>query len=66
MGIRMAPKLTDRHINLPLFTAMRVNLAAQVLSHSVAADINVLCNLKYLPDDASATAEFITGSLESV
>ena len=28
MGIRMAPKLTDKHINLPPFTAMRVNLAA--------------------------------------
>ena len=59
MSIRMAPKLTDKHINLPPFSAMRVNLAAQILSHSVAAGINVLCNLKYLPEDASATAEFI-------
>ena len=59
MGIRMALKLTDKHINLPPFKAMRVNLAAQVLSHSVATGINVLCNLKYLPEDASATAEFI-------
>ena len=59
MSIRMAPNLTDRHINLPPFTAMRVNLAAQVLSHSVAASINALCNMGHLPDDASATAEFI-------
>ena len=59
MSIRMAPKLTDKHITLPPFTAMRVNLALQVLSHSVAASINALCNMGYLPDDASATAEFI-------
>ena len=30
--IRMAPKLTDKHITLPPFSAMRVNLAAQTLS----------------------------------
>ena len=59
MSIRMAPKLTDRHIILPPFSAMRVNLAAQTLSHSVAAGINTLCTLNYLPDDASVTAEFI-------
>ena len=35
--IQMAPKLKERHIELPPFSAMRVNLAAQVLSHSVAA-----------------------------
>ena len=55
----MAPKLTDKHITLPPFAAMRVNLAAQILSHSVAAGINILCNLGNLPDDASLTAEFI-------
>ena len=59
MSIRMAPKLTDKHITLPPFTAMRVNLATQVLSHSVAAGINALCNMEHLPDDASDTAEFI-------
>lgn len=35
--IRMAPKLTERHIHLPPFTNMRVKLATQVFSHSVAA-----------------------------
>ena len=35
--IRMAPKLTRKHIDLPAFTNMRVKLATQVLSHSVAA-----------------------------
>ena len=60
MAIRMAPKLTDKHITLPPFTAMRVNLAAQTLSHSVAAGINTLCTVKDdFPDDASAAAEFI-------
>ena len=59
MSIKMAPRLTDRHIILPPFGAMRVNLAAQVLSHSVAAGINTLCSLKEMPDEASTTAEFI-------
>ena len=44
-------------INCQLFNAF--NLAAQVLSHSVSAGINTLCALKHLPDEASATAEFI-------
>ena len=35
--IRMAPKLTRRHFDLPPFTNMRVKLATQVFSHSVAA-----------------------------
>ena len=38
-------------------SAMHVNLAAQTLRHSVAAGINTLCTLNYLPDDASVTAE---------
>ena len=29
------------------------------LSHSVAAGINTLCALKFLPDDVNATVEFI-------
>ena len=59
MSIRMAPKLTDKHITVPPFSAMWMNLAAQTLSHSVAAGISTLCALKCLHDDASATAEFI-------
>ena len=38
---------------------MRVKLATQVLSHSVAAGINALCNMGHLADEAAATAEFI-------
>ena len=58
MSIRMAPKLTDKHITVLPFSTMQVNLAAKTLGHSVAAGINTLCTLKCLPDDASATAEF--------
>ena len=48
--IRMAPKLKEKHIELPPFQEMCVNLAAQVLSHSVAAGISTLVTLKYLPE----------------
>ena len=43
--IRMAPKLTERHIHLPPFTNMSVKLATQVFSHSVAA--GKLCAKKH-------------------
>jgi hypothetical protein len=59
LSIRMAPRLTDKHLNLPPFTSMRVPLAAQVLSHSVAAGINTLSILGKLDSDATNTAEFI-------
>ena len=58
-AIRMAPKLLDKHINLPPFAAMRVNLAAQILSHSVAAGVSTLCTLGHLDADAKYTATFI-------
>ena len=57
--IQMAPKLKDKHINLPPFTAMRVNLAAQVLSHSVAAGLATMVTFKKLPSDAIHTAHFV-------
>ena len=57
--IQMAPKLKDKHIDLPPFAGMRVNLAAQVLSHTVAAGISTLVVLKQLTEDAKFTAEFI-------
>ena len=58
-AIRMAPKLQDKHINLPPFASMRVNLAAQILSHSVAAGISTLCILGHLDAEAKHTASFI-------
>ena len=45
----MTLKLTDRHIGLPPFLAMSVDLAAHVLSHSGAAGIATLVTLKHLP-----------------
>ena len=50
--IQIAPNLRDRHIELPSFLAKCVNLAAQVLTHSVAAGIATLVTLKHLPESA--------------
>ena len=55
----MAPKLKEKHIELPPIQANVVNLAAQVLSHSVAAGISTLVTLKYLPEQAVKTATFV-------
>ena len=52
-------KWKDRHIELPPFSAMQVNLAAQVLSHSVAAGISALVALKHLPDSTKDTAQLV-------
>lgn len=57
--VRMAPKLTEVHLTLPPFSKMSVKLAAQVLSHSVAAGISTLVQLGVLPSDAKQTALFI-------
>ena len=50
--ICLAPKLKDKHIYLPPFSSMRVNLAAQVLSHSVVAGISFLVTCKELPEES--------------
>ena len=36
-GLKLLPKITSDHINLTPYSVMRVNLAAQVLSASMAA-----------------------------
>lgn len=59
LPIRMAPRLTEKHRVLPPFTSMRINLATQVLSHSVAAGIQTLSCLGKLDRDAEHTAKFI-------
>ena len=41
-SIRMAPKITKKHVSLPPFTNMRVRLATQVFSHTVAAGRQLL------------------------
>ena len=54
----MAPKLKDKHIDLLPFSTIHVNLAAQVLNHSVASGISTLVSLKHLPECAMYTAQF--------
>ena len=59
VGIRMAPKITENHIRLKPFASMRVNLATQILSHSVAAGISTYTAWGKLDAEAKFTAEFI-------
>jgi hypothetical protein len=58
-AIRSAPRLTDGHINVSHAKKMRVRLAAQILSHSVAAGINMQVSTKQLPVAALGTATFV-------
>jgi hypothetical protein len=57
--LKLAPKLTEKHLNLPPYAAMRVRLAAQTLSHSVAAGISTHVSFGVLPEEAVHTANFI-------
>jgi DNA transposase THAP9 len=57
--VKLAPKLSHRHINLPPFANMRVRLAAQVFSHSVFAGIHTHVALGAMPAEAIVTANFI-------
>ena len=57
--VRYAPKLTDDHINLPFNKKMKVNLVAQVLSHTVAAGICTLIRTGYFEEKLQQTAIFI-------
>lgn len=62
-NIKMCHKLTYRHVYPPPFAKMKVNLAAQTLSHSVAAAMETLLELDIWSDerkeDARETAKFI-------
>jgi len=58
-AVKLVPKLAPKHINLPPFASMRVRLAAQVLSHSVAAGIYTRVTFGTMSSDAAFTAEFI-------
>ena len=52
--VRKLPKLSNEHINLNSYSKMRVNLAAQVMSETVAKVMS-----SYGPDSASETVKFI-------
>ena len=57
--IRLAPKLTEKHICVEGFSKMRANLAAQVMSRTVAAGIYTHSVSGTLPQKAIHTAEFV-------
>ena len=52
-GLQLLPKITADHINLTSYSIMRVNLAAQVLSSSMASMLK-----EFGPPEAVGTAEF--------
>jgi len=58
-NLRMAPKLTYFHIHPSPFDKMKVRLAAQVFSASVAAGMSTALNCGLLPVDAQSTIHFI-------
>ena len=55
---RLAPKLTQKHVSLPPFGKMKVKLAAQVFSNSVAAAIETYTGVGALPMEAMSTSIF--------
>ena len=57
--IKMAPKLRKKHIHLPPFSPLRVRLATQVLSHSVASGMGVLAQWGIISSEAIYTSHFI-------
>ena len=62
---RCAPKLTAAHVYARGLGTMKVKLAAQVFSHSVAAGLSVYVQGGLLPAALSGTAEFV-GTMNSV
>ena len=54
---RLAPKLTKRHVELPAFSKMKVKLAAQVISRTVAAALET--HSQIAGSSGSETAEFL-------
>ena len=59
LPIRSTPKLTEKHIHPNNFQKMKVKLATQVLSHTVAASLCMHVSVGALPSTAMGTAEFI-------
>lgn len=55
----LAPKLTRDHIDVPPFSTMRVRLATQLLSQTVAAGLHTYCQLGKIHSKGVHTAEFV-------
>jgi hypothetical protein len=51
-GLKLLPRLTYEHVNLNAYSKMRVNLAAQVLSSTVATVLKA-----FGPPEAAGTAK---------
>ena len=60
LPIRVSPKITDKHVNPNGFSKMKVNLAAQVISHSVAAGLSTYVALHAMTGSALGTAHFVS------
>lgn len=58
--IRIAPKLTDSHIDSNSFEKMKVKYATQILSRTVASGLYTYASLGGLPKEATSTATFIS------
>jgi hypothetical protein len=58
--LRCCPKLTQKHLHKNGFQKMKVKLATQVLSHTVASTMNMYISLGALLPSAVGTAVFIT------
>ena len=57
--IQLAQKPKGEHMELPLISSMRVNLAALVLSHPGAGGISALVYLEHLPGECMNTAKLL-------
>ena len=60
LSIRMAPRLTEKHIHPNGFSKMKVKFASQVLSHTVAAGLCSYVSMGNLPASALGTAELLS------
>jgi hypothetical protein len=58
-ALRLAPKLTDKHVELPAFSKMKVKYATQILSKTVSDAIKTAVEYKELPPDALGTSELL-------
>lgn len=56
---RLAPRLSDEHLNPNNFKKMKVKLASQVFSHSVAVAMHTYIDFEKIPEEAKVTANFI-------
>ena len=60
LPIKAAPKLTEKHIHPNNFCKMKVKLATQVFSHTVAFTICTYVSVGALPSSAMGTAKLLS------